>query len=272
MTPAFTHRITLIPGFNPGPYTGDGNNTYLIGGREPVLIDAATGEPRHLEALARTLDRQPAPLARVLVTHGHSDHASGAEAIERRWPGTPFAKMSWPERDPRYPVAWSWLREGDVVPAGDTQLRAVHTPGHAPDHLCFFEEESRILFCGDLVIKGSTVVIPASHGGSLCAYLASLRRTVELAPTKLLPAHGPEIDDPARLIAEYLDHRRRREDQIVAALADGCQTREAIVDRVYTGLAAGLRRAASESVLAHLIKLRDEGRARENTDSEWELT
>lgn len=271
MTPELINRITLIPGFNPGPYTGTGNNTYLIGGREPVLIDTATGKTRHLEALTQALKRQTSRLARVLVTHGHPDHASGAEAIAQRWPGTPFAKMSWPERDQHFPVDWLSLRDGDVVAAGDTQLRAVHTPGHAPDHLCFFEEESRILFCGDLVIKGNTVVIPSSHGGNLSEYLSSLRRTVELAPTKLLPGHGPEIDDPAELITEYLDHRRRREDQIVAALADGCLTVEAIVGRVYLSLSAGLVPAASESVLAHLIKLRDEGRVRENTDSEWAL-
>ncbi len=262
-------NITLIHGFNPGPYTGAGNNTYLIGGREPTLIDAGTGEARHLEALRRALVAQSSRLTRVLVTHGHSDHASGSAAIAEHWPEAEFLKASWPERDDRYPVRWHWLHDGGVISAGDTELRAVHTPGHAPDHLCFFHVGNRVLFCGDLAVKGSTVMIPASHGGGLKAYLASLRLVLELRPAKLLPAHGPEIDDPTALIQHYIDHRRRREDRIVAALRNGCRTPESIVARVYEGLASDLKGAASETVLAHLIKLRDEHRARQEVNGEW---
>ncbi len=271
MTPAFTDRITLIPGFNPGPYTGDGNNTYLLRGAEPTLIDAGVGHARHLDALGAALEADDTELARVVVTHGHTDHASGAEAIAQRWPRAEFLKMPWPDRDPRYRVDWLALRDGVQVRAGDAVLRAIHTPGHAPDHLCFFHEESRTLLCGDLVIKGGTVVVPGSGQGSLRAYLASLQRVLEVRPATLLPAHGPEIGDPTPLIQHYLDHRRRREEQIVAALGDGCRTPEAIADLIYQGLAADLRGAAVESVLAHLGKLREDRRAVEAPNSEWEL-
>ena len=144
------------------------------------------------------------------------------------------------------------------------------TPGHAPDHLCFFDETTGTLFSGDLVIAGSSVVIPAFRGGSLSQYLASLRRVLALAPARMLPAHGRPIDDPAGLLNQYLEHRQQREDQIVAALRAGDRRPEAIVDRLYEGLDAGLKRLAQESVAAHLVKLRDEGRARFDGE-EWEL-
>ena len=128
-----------IHAFNPGPYTGDGNWTWLIRGRVTTLIDAGTGEPRHLEAVAQALDG--APLSQVIVTHGHTDHASGATSLAARFPGVRFLKMPWPERDGRWPAPWEPLADGSVVPAGDEALTAVHTPGHAPDHLCFWHAE-----------------------------------------------------------------------------------------------------------------------------------
>lgn len=260
--------ITLVPGFNPGPYTGAGNNTYLLRGETPTLIDAATGDHRHLDALSNALGG--ASLARVLVTHGHSDHASGCPAIATRWPGAELAKIPWPERDDRYAVPWRTLRPDEEVAAGDTTLRVVYTPGHAPDHVCFFEEQTRTVFCGDLLVAGGTVVIPGGAGGDLAAYLASLDRLLALHPRRVLPAHGAEIDDAARVVQEYVDHRRRREEQIVAALGHGHTTPAAIVTQVYAGLRESLREPASRSVLAHLVKLQGEGRA-EEANGEWTL-
>ncbi len=260
-------QITRIPGCNPGPMTGAGNNTYLLPGRTPTLLDAATGEAAHLSALARALG--PDGLAQVLVTHAHPDHADGSDFIAARWPDASFRKMPWPERDRGHAVAWAPIKDGELIPAGDGALRAVHTPGHAPDHLCFFDEASRTLFSADLVVPGSTVVIPASHGGSLSQYLASLRRVQALAPDRMLPAHGEAIDDPQAILRGYLEHRQRREDQIVAALRAGVRQPDAIVDRLYDGLAPALRGMARESVAAHLVKLREEGRARSD-GGEWE--
>ena len=254
-----TGVAVLIPGFNPGVYTGDGNNTWLIPGRDPALIDAATGDPRHLTRLREALG--PAPLARVLVTHGHPDHASGAPAVAAAWPDAAFAKMRRPDDD-RYPVDWRPLAEGDLVPAGNGVLRVLHTPGHAPDHVCFFDEATGTLYSGDLLVAGSSVVIPASSGGSLTDYLASLARVRALGPTLVLPGHGPEIRDVAGLVDHYVAHRSRRDEQILAVLANGPATREALVTKVYANLAEGLVRAAAESVLAHLVKLEAEGRVR----------
>ena len=261
--------ITLVPGFNPGPYTGAGNNTYVISGEIPTLVDAATGKAAHLTALAETL--ASTRLAQVLVTHAHPDHADGCDPIAERWPDTAFRKMPWPERDRLQSVECVPIEDGDRIPAGDGTLLVVHTPGHAPDHLCFLDEATSTLFSADLVVPGSSVVIPASRGGSLAQYLASLRRVLALAPARMLPAHGRAIDDPGAVLSQHLEHRQRREDQIVAALHAGDRRPEAVVDRLYEGLDQGLKRMAQESVVAHLVKLEEEGRARSDGE-EWELS
>jgi glyoxylase-like metal-dependent hydrolase (beta-lactamase superfamily II) len=198
----------------------------------------------------------------VLITHAHGDHMSGAAAIAARWPSVRFAKVPWPERDRRFDVACRALGDGDVVEAGDGALDVLHTPGHSPDHACYWEPRSRALFCGDLLIEGQTVVIPASRGGRLRDYLRSLERVVELAPACAYPAHGPVIERPAELAIRYLQHRARRERQVAAALASGAGTPAEIAARIYAGLSDELRGVAEESVLAHLVKLEDDGRAR----------
>ena len=204
------------------------------------------------------------------MTHAHQDHIDGSGPLAARWPDAAFRKMPWPERDRAHAVDWTPIADGELIPAGDRALRAVHTPGHAPDHLCFFDETGGTLFSADLVVPGSSVVIPASRGGSLAQYLASLRRVQALAPARLLPAHGDAIDDPQAVLREYVEHRQRREEQIVAALRAGVGRPEDIVDRLYDGLAPALRGMARESVAAHLVKLREEGRAR-SAAGEWEL-
>jgi glyoxylase-like metal-dependent hydrolase (beta-lactamase superfamily II) len=210
-------------------------------------------------------------LAFVLVTHAHSDHASGSEAIAARWPEAAFFKMPWPGHDERYKVRWQPIADGDRLVAGDGTLTAFHTPGHAPDHICFFDEEDGILFSGDLATLKGTIVIPASYGGSLVQYLASLRKVLDLAPARLFPAHGPIIDDPKAVLARYIEHRRRREEEIIETLVAGCRTVDDIVSRVYENLSPNLLAPAAESVLAHLVKLEDERRARRAGETDWEL-
>ncbi|HEX5475275.1 MAG TPA: MBL fold metallo-hydrolase [Vicinamibacterales bacterium] len=239
------HR--LLAG-NPSEWTGPtGTNTWLVDGREPALVDAGVGRSEHIAAIAAALGG--ATLARVLVTHGHRDHVDGVPAIRARWPDVEVRPSAGP------------LADGEMIPAGDGAVRAVHTPGHAPDHWCFFDESTGDLFCGDLVRAGGTVVIPARQGGSLREYLDSLRRVRALSPRRLLPGHGPIVERPEAIIDEYLAHREQREREIAAALERGATTVSEMVEKIYAGLPAGLRVAAEDSVLAHLIKLREEGRA-----------
>lgn len=248
-----------IHAHNPSPYTGDGNWTYLLRGRITTLIDAGTGEQAHLDDVERALEG--APLAQVLVTHAHGDHASGAPALAARFPGVRFLKMPWADRDGRWPVAWEPIAGGAQIAAGDETLVAVHTPGHAPDHLAFWHEPSRTLFSADLAVKGTTVFIPANSRGDLSDYLASLEKVIALQPARLLPSHGPVIEDPRTVLRGYIEHRHEREKQIVLALADGPLTPDELVAQIYRGLTDTLLPMARESVVAHLVKLARDGRA-----------
>lgn len=257
-----------IHAHNPGPMTGAGNWTWLIPGRIPTLIDAGTGDPRHLDALVEALDR--ATLQQVLVTHSHLDHAAGAPAIAGRMPHARFMKMPWPERDSKWTVEWDALADGDVIAVGDTAVTAIHTPGHAPDHLCFWHPESRTLFGGDLAVQGTTVWIPTSLRGDLSDYMASLERILTLAPARILPAHGAVIEDPQQLLQGYIAHRREREQQVLEALRDGDSDPDAIVERIYRSVTQRLLPLAREGVIAQLIKLEREGRARRDGDA-WHI-
>lgn len=243
----------LVPAGNPGPLTGPaGNNTWLIDGAEPTLIDAGVGVGTHIDAVAGHLGGRP--LARVIVTHGHADHAAGVPALRARWPEV---------------EAWKWVRAGELgwralgdgqqVRAGIRPLTVFHTPGHAPDHVCLFDQATLDMFTGDMVTKGTTVMIPAGRGGNLRAYLNSLERMAGVRPSRLLPGHGSIIDRPLEVIGQYIEHRLAREIQVVECLRDGVTDVDAIVSRIYVGLGDAVRPAARLTVEAHLEKLREEG-------------
>lgn len=260
MTPSVLHAA------NPGPITGSGNWTYLIRGAAPVLVDAGVGREDHLRAIAAEAPGGP---SHVIVSHAHPDHASGAPALAARWPGAVFSKVPWPGRDDER-VAWRPLGDGDVVETGEGPLEVVRTPGHAPDHIVLWHAASRTLFGADLLQLGNTVAIPASHGGDLAAYLRSLRRVRALGPSRVLPAHGPVIEEPLALIDQYLQHRHHREVQVLSALEARLDTVEAIAARIYASLPPTLAALGQESVLAHLVKLEQEGLVRRD-GGRWHL-
>jgi glyoxylase-like metal-dependent hydrolase (beta-lactamase superfamily II) len=254
---------------NPGPMTGSGNWTWLIPGRAPTLIDAGVGELKHLDELDLALGG--ALLAQVIVTHAHADHADGVRAIADRMPSVRFLKIPWPDRDRRWPVQWLPLADGDTVNAGDTSLTVVHTPGHAPDHVCVWHAATRAVFGGDLAIEGATVWIPSSLGGDLADYIRSLERVIALNPARIMPAHGPVITDPIALLRGYVEHRGARERQVIDALRHGDETAASIVARVYPELDKGrLVPRAEETVIAHLVKLERDGLAR-RTGNAWHM-
>jgi glyoxylase-like metal-dependent hydrolase (beta-lactamase superfamily II) len=276
---AFPKTATLTPlvgrvlGLNPGMMTGPGTNTYLVGRRDPVLIDTGIGVADYLPLLESYLAERGVPRpSRVVLTHRHRDHMGGVEQLRTRFAGLAVAKMI--HKDDALPRPIDDLREGARVEADGATLVPVYTPGHASDHLCYYLPEERALFTGDVVLGGSTTVIP-SGDGDLAQYMASLSRLLELDVRQIYPAHGPVIEDGPGRIREYIEHRLMRERQILEALVDGVVTIPEMVKRIYADVPEKLHAMAAQSVESHLRKLEHDGRVREHVrpkaPSRWEL-
>lgn len=248
-------QVHVILGLNPSLMTGPGTNTYLVGKKNPLLIDTGSGLPEYTNLLREVLREKGVPeISRVLVTHGHPDHAGGLEVLRREFPALTVRKMV-RSGEEIGPIAF--LKDGDRVEVDGCTLTAIHTPGHAIDHLCFHLEEELSLFTGDLIVGVGTVVIHREAGG-LKQYIASLERLLSLELERLYPGHGPVIHRPREKIVEYIEHRRMREEQILEALARGDTTIPEIVSRVYTDVIPPLHPVAERSVEAHLSKLEED--------------
>ncbi len=241
---------------NPSIMTGPGTNSYLVGTRSLVAIDPGPEDEGHLAALAEAAGGR---LKAVIVTHTHRDHAPGARRLAEL---TGATVLGYEERDGFRPDRR--LAEGDVVAEGDLPLVALHTPGHASDHLCYLAQRGgRLLFSGDHVMGGSTVVI-APPDGEMRAYLSSLERLLELSPAigAIAPGHGPALSNPLDVLRGYIGHRLARERAVQAALSARHQASvDEIVADVYTDVREELHPIARYSVWAHLLKLREEGEA-----------
>ena len=278
---ALSSRVSVALGQNPSMFTGPGTNTYLVGtGKKRLLLDTGSGLDEYMPILeAAVAQAGCTEIEGIVLTHAHPDHIGGVNQVRAHFGDVPVYKLPWPsetgiagpggelsdtpidhpDRLADGPI--ELLECGDVVETEGARLRAIHTPGHAPDHLCFVLEEEGNLFSGDNVLGVGTTVIPA-ESGDLGDYMASLERVLEEAPNHIYPAHGPRIDTGTEKIKEYLGHRLAREQQVLAALEAGDTDPMQMVRRIYVGYPETLHAAAAQSVTSHLKKLERDGRAR----------
>lgn len=251
---AITPLVRRVLAPNPGLMTGPGTNTYLIGRDETAVVDPGPDDSEeHLDLVA---DAGGGRIRWILVTHTHADHSPGAAGLKAR---TGAQVLGFDERDgfvPDTAIGDGWALETTAF-----RLEAVHTPGHASNHLCYRLARERLLFSGDHIMSGSTVVI-APPDGDMAAYMRALERVRRLDIEGVAPGHGPFVDDPRAVIDQYVEHRRAREAAIDAALrAAGSARIPELVEAVYTDVPEILHPIARWSVWAHLRKLRSEGRA-----------
>lgn len=252
-------RVWRITAPNPGYMTGPGTNTYLLGDATGVtVIDPGPADETHVQAL---LEHSPGPITLILATHTHQDHSPAAELLKART-GARVAGLPAPPGIQDQTFKPEHLpAHGERIQTQAGILRVIHTPGHASNHLCFLLEDEKLLFTGDHIMQGSTVVI-SPPDGDMSVYLDSLRMLLAEDLDHLAPAHGFLMDQPKAAIHELIAHRLRREGLILRSLrSQGPQSAESLLGKVYSSLPAPLKPVAARSLQAHLQKLQAEGSA-----------
>ena len=254
---------------NPGPMTGAGTNTYLIGTDDVAVLDPGPAIPEHIE---RIVEAGAGKITRLVCTHTHPDHSPAAAVIASRL-GVPMigALTADDQHQDRSFVPDEQLTDGWLMAGGDWQLRAIATPGHVDNHFCFLLEEEGMVFAGDHIMNGSTVVI-VPPGGNMKAYIASLERLLDFPVSAIAPGHGEIIPDCRGEVEKLVRHRLMREAKVVAGLRQtGPATLDELVVVVYNDVDQSLHEWAKLSMLAHLIKLDEDGQVIEQ-GGRWRLS
>jgi glyoxylase-like metal-dependent hydrolase (beta-lactamase superfamily II) len=259
---------------NPSPFTFKGTNAYVLGQGEVGLVDPGPADEGHGEALLAALARAGDRVSHILLTHCHADH-SGAVDFMRKRTGAPafgFARANgaaFPDarhspsgRSFIIPVDFDQrLADGDSVEGQGWAVTALHTPGHAPDHLCFALRGEPLLFSGDHVMGWNTSVV-APPEGHMGAYIRSLEKLLRGEQNLFLPGHGGPIEQPQRLVKAFIMHRRWREAEIAECLRSGIETIDLIVPKIYGRLDSALSGAAALAVFAQIELMMEKGLVR----------
>jgi glyoxylase-like metal-dependent hydrolase (beta-lactamase superfamily II) len=266
-------RRLLAP--NPSPFTYTGTQTYIVGAGSVAVIDPGPDLPEHVDAImAATAGER---VAAILCTHTHRDHSPASRPLAAAT-GAPIvgcAPLALEDDGPRADAAFDFgyrpdriLADGEALAGEGWSLRAVATPGHTSNHLCFALEGTGLLFTGDHVMGWSTTVV-SPPDGDMTAYLESLQLLLARDDAAYHPAHGPAVEKPHSHVRALIAHRRMREKQILARLAEGEGQIPAMVETMYRDIDPRLHPAAGRSVLAHLVDLKSRGLVREAAEGWW---
>ena len=262
-------RVRRLVAPNPGMMTGPGTNTYLLGDDEVAVLDPGPAIAAHIDAI---LDTAGDRIRWIVCTHTHPDHSPAAQALAQATGAEVIGAT--PPSDGHQDSTFRPTREvqhDQVLATAEFTLRAVHTPGHVGNHYCYFLEEEGMLFAGDHIMNGSTVVIiPPS--GDMKAYIESLRLLQEYPLKFIAPGHGDVMPDPAKVVKWLVRHRLMREKKVIAGLRTlGRAPLDELVKVVYDDVVTSLHKMAVLSLHAHLIKLQHEGRAHRYADDTWSM-
>ena len=263
-------RVRRLVAPNPGVMTGPGTNTYLLGNEEVAVLDPGPAIPAHIDAI---LAAGAGRIRWIVCTHTHPDHSPAwqavAEATGARVIGASPADDMF--QDDTFAPAEE-LQHDDVLETAEFTLRAVHTPGHVSNHFCFLLEEEQMLFAGDHIMNGSTVVI-VPPSGDMKAYIESLQLLLRYPLKFIAPGHGEVMEDSHAVVSWLVNHRLQREAKVIRGLQQlGRCSVDKLVEVVYDDVDTSLHKMAKLSLAAHLIKLRQENRALQHPqDESWEL-
>ena len=267
-----SQRLRRIVAPNPGPMTGPGTNTYVVGETDLVVVDPGPAEPSHIDAILSCVGDR---LRYIACTHTHPDHSPAAAVLADATGATLVGRTTVDDRhqDLSFQPA-SQIEDDECVTGEGWTLRAIRTPGHVDNHVCYLLDEEGVVFAGDHIMNGSTVVI-VPPGGNMAHYIASLRRLLDYDVKVVAPGHGELIPDCRGEVEKLVRHRLLREAKVVGALSDQAQSLDDLVVTVYDDVDPMMHEWAKLSLLAHLIKLEDERRTRKTAQEgvdRWQLT